>query len=67
MPMAEKAGLLLPLDRLVVASTLRLLRQRPASSCPVSLSLSAQNLPQPGFQRELFFDLFQLPAAPTRG
>lgn len=61
MPMAEKAGLLLPLDRLVIARTLRLLRQHSESGCPVSLSLCAQNLLNREFQRELFFDLFQLP------
>lgn len=61
MPMAEKAGLLLPLDKLVVARTLRLLRQRPEGGCPISLSLCAQSLLNREFQRELFFDLFQLP------
>lgn len=61
MPMAEKAGLLLPLDKLVVAWTLRLLRQRPEPSCPVCVSLCAQSLLNRQFQRELFFDLFQLP------
>ncbi|MFM4961523.1 EAL domain-containing protein, partial [Aeromonas caviae] len=67
MPMAEKAGLLLPLDRLVVARALRLLRQRPASSCPISLSLCAQNLLTREFQRELFFELFQLPRSTNEG
>lgn len=67
MPMAEKAGLLLPLDRLVITQTLRLLRQRPESSCPVSLSLSAQNLLNREFQRELFFELFQLPRSINEG
>jgi RNase E specificity factor CsrD len=61
MPMAEKAGLLLPLDKLVVAQTLRLLRQRQEPSCPISLSLCAQSLLNREFQRTLFFDLFQLP------
>ena len=67
MPMAEKAGLLLPLDRLVVAQTLGLLRQRPESSCPVCLSLSAQNLLNREFQRDLFFELFQLPRSLNEG
>lgn len=66
MPMAEKAGLLLPLDKLVVAQTLRLLRQRPEQSCPIGLSLCAQSLLNREFQRELFFDLFQLPRSTNR-
>ena len=47
--------------RLVVAQTLRLLRQRPESSCPVCLSLSAQNLLSREFQRGSF--LRAVPAA----
>ncbi|MGL4249510.1 MAG: EAL domain-containing protein [Aeromonas sp.] len=61
MPMAEKVGLLLQLDRLVVEQTLALLRQRSEQSCPVSLSLSAQSLLNREFQRWFFFALFQLP------
>ncbi|HDX8354456.1 TPA: RNase E specificity factor CsrD [Aeromonas dhakensis] len=61
MPMAEKAGLLLPLDRLVAQQTLTLLRQRSEQSCPISLTLCAQSLLHREFQRWLFFDLFQLP------
>ncbi|HDX8366352.1 RNase E specificity factor CsrD [Aeromonas dhakensis] len=61
MPMAEKAGLLLPLDRLVAQQTLALLRQRSEQSCPISLTLCAQSLLHREFQRWLFFDLFQLP------
>ncbi|MGL5215213.1 MAG: RNase E specificity factor CsrD [Aeromonas hydrophila] len=61
MPMAEKAGLLLPLDRLVAEQTLGLLRQRSEQSCPISLTLCAQSLLHREFQRWLFFDLFQLP------
>ena len=61
MPMAEKAGLLLPLDKLVITRTLHLLRQRTEPGYPISLSLSAQNLLNREFQQALFFDLFQLP------
>ena len=61
MPMAEKVGLLLQLDRLVAEQTLALLRQRSEQSCPISLTLSAQSLLNREFQRWLFFALFQLP------
>lgn len=61
MPMAEKVGLLLQLDRLVAEQTLVLLRQRSEQSCPISLTLSAQSLLNREFQRWLFFALFQLP------
>ena len=61
MPMAEKVGLLLPLDRLVAEQTLALLRQRSEQSCPISLTLSAQSLLNREFHRWLFFAMFQLP------
>ncbi|MGN5139055.1 EAL domain-containing protein [Aeromonas sp. 164P] len=61
MPMAEKVGLLLQLDRLVAEQTLALLRQRAEQSCPISLTLSAQSLLNRDFQLWLFFALFQLP------
>ncbi|WP_421203309.1 EAL domain-containing protein [Aeromonas sp. 602658] len=61
MPMAEKVGLLLQLDRLVAEQTLVLLRQRSEQSCPITLTLSAQSLLNREFQRWLFFALFQLP------
>lgn len=61
MPMAEKVGLLLQLDRLVAQQTLALLRQRAEQSCPITLTLSAQSLLNREFQRWLFFALFQLP------
>jgi RNase E specificity factor CsrD len=50
-----------------VVARARLLRQRPASSCPISLSLCAQNLLTREFQRELFFELFQLPRSTNEG
>ncbi|PJG58172.1 EAL domain-containing protein [Aeromonas cavernicola] len=61
MPMAEKVGLLLPLDRLIAAQTLQLLGQRTEQSCPISLSINVQSLLDTEFQRWLFFTLFQLP------
>jgi len=61
MPMAEKVGLLLQLDRLVAQQTLNLLGQRSGQSCPISLALSAQSLLNREFQRWFFFALFQLP------
>ena len=59
MPMAEKVGLLLQLDRWVAQQTLSLLGQRDEQSCPISLALSAQSLLNRDFQRWLFFTLFQ--------
>ena len=60
-PMAEKTGLLLPLDRLVAEQTLLLLRAEGEASPPITLSLCAQSVLNRDFQRWLFFALFQLP------
>ncbi|MFG0832671.1 EAL domain-containing protein [Aeromonas bivalvium] len=60
-PMAEKTGLLLPLDRLVTEQTLLLLRGGDETSPPITLNLCAQSLLNREFQRWLFFALFQLP------
>ncbi|MGL5290750.1 MAG: EAL domain-containing protein, partial [Vibrionaceae bacterium] len=60
-PMAEKAGLLLQLDRLVIEQTLQWLKNRQEQLCPVSVTLSSQSLLKHDFQRWLLFALFQLP------
>lgn len=61
MPMAEKAGMLLPLDRLLATRVLALLQSRPADAPPISVNLCAQSLLHRDFQRWIFFSLFQLP------
>lgn len=61
MPMAEKSGMLLPFDRMMVEQVLSLLQRLPPDAPPVSLNLCAQSLLNREFQRWLFFSLFQLP------
>lgn len=58
-PMAEKAGMLLPLDRLMAEAALGLLRRWQPGDPPITLNLSAQSLLNRDFHRWLFFSVFQ--------
>ncbi|MFO6423226.1 EAL domain-containing protein [Motilimonas sp. KMU-193] len=61
LPMAEKVGMTLDIDRAMTEKTLGLLRQRGELSSPLSLNLCANTITDKSFRQWLRFELMQLP------
>ncbi|MCE2572138.1 EAL domain-containing protein [Motilimonas eburnea] len=61
LPMAEKVGMTLEIDRAMTAKTLGLLRQRGELSSPLSLNICANTILDEDFRKWLNFELIQLP------